>query len=75
MDLAHLVDASGVEEDPLGRRRFARVDVRHDPDVSGLLDDDRTFLHLQCHAHLSTSTGNGRKPCCFPPSGGFPPCA
>jgi hypothetical protein len=32
--LTHLVGAAGVVKDPLGRRGFARVDVRHDPDVS-----------------------------------------
>src|SRR5581483_7263821 len=53
VDLTHLVDAARVEQDPLGRRRLARVDVRHDPDVSDLVDGDGTFLHLQCHVHLS----------------------
>src|SRR3712207_7740189 len=38
VDLAHLVGASRVVEDPLGRRRLARVDVGHDPDVAGLLE-------------------------------------
>src|SRR5258706_431684 len=75
VNLTHLVDAARVEKDPLSRRRLARVDMRHDPDVSDLVDRDRTFLHLQCHAHLSSSTGSGRKPCCSPPSGGFPLCA
>src|SRR5258708_15039267 len=43
VDLAHLVDAAGVEKDPLRRRCLARVDMRHDPDVSDLVDRDRTF--------------------------------
>src|SRR6202034_2385902 len=30
VDLAHLVVATGVVEDALGRRGLARVDVRHD---------------------------------------------
>ena len=34
--LADLVVAAGVEEDALGRRRLARVDMGHDPDVAGL---------------------------------------
>ena len=34
VDLAHLVGAAGVVEDPLRRRRLAGVDVRHDPDVA-----------------------------------------
>ena len=37
VDLAHLVGAAGVIEDALGRRRLTGVDVRHDPDVAGLL--------------------------------------
>ena len=36
VDFTDLVVDAGVEEDPLGRRRLARVDVRHDPDVSDL---------------------------------------
>src|SRR4051794_4654122 len=36
VDLTDLVVDAGVEEDPLGRRRLAGVDVRHDPDVAGL---------------------------------------
>src|SRR5439155_4585345 len=35
VDLADLVGPSGVVEDPFGRGRLARVDVRHDPDVAG----------------------------------------
>ena len=38
VDLADLVGATGVVEDALGRRRLAGVDVRHDPDVPGLLE-------------------------------------
>src|SRR6185437_3605171 len=34
--LADLVVDAGVEENALGRRGFARVDMRHDPDVAGL---------------------------------------
>ena len=34
VDFTDLVVDAGVEEDPLGRRRLARVDMRHDPDVS-----------------------------------------
>ena len=37
VDLADLVGAPGVVEDALGRRRLAGVDVRHDPDVAGVL--------------------------------------
>ena len=38
VDLAHLVGLAGVVEDALGRRRLARIDVGHDPDVSGLFE-------------------------------------
>ena len=38
VDLAHLVGLSGVVQDALGRRRLARIDVGHDPDVSGLFE-------------------------------------
>ena len=38
VDLAHLVGAAGVIEDALGRRRLARINVGHDPDVPGLLE-------------------------------------
>jgi hypothetical protein len=34
VDLAHLVVDPRVEEDPLGHRGLARVDVGHDPDVA-----------------------------------------
>src|SRR5712671_6447458 len=34
----NLVGHTGIEQDALGRRGFARVDVRHDPDVAGILE-------------------------------------
>ena len=40
VDLAHLVGAPGVVEDPLGRRGLARVDVGHDPDVPDAVERD-----------------------------------
>ena len=36
VDLTDLVVDAGVEQDPLGRRGLARVDVGHDPDVADL---------------------------------------
>ncbi len=36
VDLADLVIDTGVEQNPLGGRGFARVDMRHDPDVADL---------------------------------------
>ena len=38
VDLADLVGATRVIEDALSRRRLTGVDVRHDPDVPGLLE-------------------------------------
>ncbi len=38
--LADLVGAAGVVEDPLGRRRLARVDVGHDSDVADAVEAD-----------------------------------
>jgi hypothetical protein len=43
--LPHLVDAARIEEDALGRRGLARVDVGHDPDVAGLLERERARSH------------------------------
>ena len=38
VDLTDLVGDAGVEQDPLGRRRLAGVDVRHDADVADLVE-------------------------------------
>ena len=38
VDLTDLVGPARVIEDALGRRRLTGVDVRHDPDVPGLLE-------------------------------------
>ncbi len=37
VDLPHPMDAARIEEDTLGRRGLARVDVGHDPDIPVLL--------------------------------------
>ena len=42
VDLAHLVGDARVVEDALGGRGLPRIDVRHDPDVSGLRDGELT---------------------------------
>jgi hypothetical protein len=34
VDLADLVLLAGVEEDPFGHRRFARIDMRRNADIS-----------------------------------------
>jgi hypothetical protein len=36
VDLTDLVRDTGVEQDPLSRRRLTGVDVSHDPDVAEL---------------------------------------
>ena len=46
--LAHLVGAAGVVEDALGRRRLARVDVGHDPDVPDAVERDVVSLRASC---------------------------
>jgi hypothetical protein len=38
MDLTDLVALAGVEENPLRRRRLARVDVGHDSEVAVVFD-------------------------------------
>ena len=65
VDLAHLVGAAGVVEDPLGRRGLAGVDVRHDPDVADAVQRD------SCggRAHSSLTSGSARRPCWPAPSG------
>jgi hypothetical protein len=40
VDLADLVVDAGVEQNPLGGRGFARIDMRHDPDVADLGEVD-----------------------------------
>ena len=46
VDLAHLVGAAGVVEDPLGRRGLARIDVGHDPDVPDAVERDCCLFFL-----------------------------
>jgi hypothetical protein len=45
---AHLVGAARVVEDALGRRRLARVDVGHDPDVADAVERDLLSHHRCC---------------------------
>ena len=63
--LAHLVGATGVVEDPLGRRRLARVDVGHDPDVPDAVEADRCGYD----GHDVPTSGSARRPCWPAPSG------
>ena len=54
VDLAHLVRAARVVEDPLRRRRLTRVDVGHDPDVAHVIERDGSlrYLHRTHRYHL-----------------------
>ncbi len=54
VDLAHLVRAARVVEDPLRRRGLARVDVGHDPDVAHVVERDGSlrYLHRTHRYHL-----------------------
>ncbi|AID84791.1 hypothetical protein P797_16455 [Pseudomonas aeruginosa VRFPA04] len=61
MDLAHLVVDAGVEEDPLGRRGLAGVDVGDDADVAIKLDGSgashwSTLLGLALMAAILVTT-------------------
>jgi hypothetical protein len=53
--LSHLVGAAGVVEDPLGRRRLARVDVGHDPDVPDAVERDGLLCHLRAQVFFPRS--------------------
>ena len=51
--LAHLVGAARVVEDPLGRRRLARVDVGHDPDVADAVERHSCLCYCQALSPFS----------------------
>ena len=57
--LTDLVVDTGVEQDTLGRRRLAGIDVRHDADVADLLEVGKHFL---CHSSLFSSSCPVRPP-------------
>src|SRR3546814_15111921 len=59
--LTDLVGLARVEEDPLGRRRLARVDVGHDADVANSFERVGALCHL------------GSLPTCVPPGPSRPP--
>ena len=61
VDLAHPVDAPGVEEDALGRRGLARVDVGHDPDVPVPLQGDGATGDGSAHELRTTGSAQYRK--------------
>src|SRR5581483_7330628 len=61
VDLTDLVVLAGVVEDPLGRRGFARVDVRHDPDVAGPGEGEFADQRI-CHRSSLNASGGRRIP-------------
>src|SRR5205807_7078392 len=68
--LADLVVYAGVEQDALGGRGLAGVDVRRDADVPVAFDGS-----LASHGHCSSilpRTCNARKPCWLPPCDALP---
>ncbi len=89
VDFTDLVVATGVIEDALGKSRLARVDVSHDPDISGSAQGNLTQVRERALvvAHLNDSSGrysvvrtavtsgSGRRPCWTPPSCECLPCA
>jgi hypothetical protein len=52
MDLADLMADSGVIQDPLSRRRFAGVDMSHDPDIPVFFEWGHS---VHCLLHSFTS--------------------
>jgi hypothetical protein len=54
VDLADLVVDPGVEQDPLGRRGLAGIDVGHDADVADL---GQVGQHVECHSSLPRLVG------------------
>ena len=68
MDLADPVRLAGVVQDALGRRGLARVDVRRDPDVSGL--GERKGLALEVGHWRSSVRGGSRGNAPVSPRGG-----
>ena len=59
VDLADLVGAARVVEDALGRRRLSGVDVRHDPDVAGLLERELAWHEKWSGGSACQETKNG----------------
>ena len=53
MRLAHFVAFASVKQDTLGRRGFTRVDMRHNPDITVVVD-----LIIASHV-LPLTSGNG----------------
>ena len=79
--LADLVGDAGIEQDALGRRRLAGIDVRHDADVATTIEGDLAWhcvdsTATRWHRRLDYCTGpttdSARTPCSPRPCGACP---
>src|SRR2546422_270339 len=68
--LADPVHPSRVEQDALGRRRLARVDVGDDADVPNFVE--RYGLRHARSLRVCLTTGNAQTPCSLQPCGAYP---
>ena len=57
--LADLVDHAGVEKNPLGEGRLARVDVRRNPDITGAFEHMLAFWTVRIHEGVARWRGGG----------------
>src|SRR5262245_9679897 len=65
VDVADPVDAARVEENALGERSLARIDVGHDADVASLdvaLLESHGGLAIECRHRLCLGQGDQQKP-------------
>src|SRR5262249_60216949 len=73
MHLAHLVAFACVIEDPLGRRRFAGIDVGHDAEIAVILDRVAArHKRLIPNLSLIITSDNVKTPGWPPPCGACP---
>ena len=76
MDVTHLMDQAGIEENALGERGLAGVDVRGDADVARALERELTirririlrllafsFQRRRCHNRYQRKCANARFAC------------
>src|SRR3989449_2952514 len=68
--LADPVHPSRVEQDALGRRRLARVDVGDDADVPNFVE--RYGFRYALSLRVCLTTGNAQTPCSLQPFGAYP---
>src|SRR5690606_185126 len=80
MGFAHLVGATGIEQDALGHGGLTRVDVGNDPDVPGAVQwrrtshlDETSSLSVRCSALFQAAaratSGSAQTRGWLPPSG------